>query len=116
MLRHADVWRAIDRMAEKYGMSASGLARRAGLDPTTFNKSKRNLAKSSAPEQGRRQSYSLQIATRFFALFAQFANRTGAVCPTGHGPGLRKLLIFHLFRGGLRKITPGALFGTALAE
>ena len=41
MLRHADVWRAIDRLAEKYGMSPSGLARRAGLDPTTFNKSKR---------------------------------------------------------------------------
>ena len=28
-------------MATKYGMSPSGLARRAGLDPTTFNKSKR---------------------------------------------------------------------------
>ncbi|MFQ5775883.1 MAG: S24 family peptidase [Kiloniellaceae bacterium] len=41
MLRHADVWRAIDRLAAKYGMSPSGLARRAGLDPTTFNKSKR---------------------------------------------------------------------------
>ncbi len=41
MLKHADVWRAIDRMAEKHGMSASGLARRSGLDPTTFNKSKR---------------------------------------------------------------------------
>ena len=41
MLRHADVWRAIDRHAAKYGMSPSGLARRAGLDPTTFNKSKR---------------------------------------------------------------------------
>ena len=41
MLRHGDVWRAIDRLAAKYGMSPSGLARRAGLDPTTFNKSKR---------------------------------------------------------------------------
>lgn len=41
MLGHADVWRAIDRLAAKYGMSPSGLARRAGLDPTTFNKSKR---------------------------------------------------------------------------
>ncbi len=41
MLRHADVWRAIDRLAEKHGMSPSGLARRSGLDPTTFNKSKR---------------------------------------------------------------------------
>jgi len=41
MLQHGDVWRAIDRLAAKNGMSPSGLARRAGLDPTTFNKSKR---------------------------------------------------------------------------
>lgn len=41
MLRHADIWRAIDRLAAKYDMTPSGLARRAGLDPTTFNKSKR---------------------------------------------------------------------------
>lgn len=41
MLRHADIWRAIDRLAAEHGLSASGLARRAGLDPTTFNKSKR---------------------------------------------------------------------------
>lgn len=41
MLKHAQVWRAIDRLAQEYGFSASGLARRAGLDPTTFNKSKR---------------------------------------------------------------------------
>jgi phage repressor protein C with HTH and peptisase S24 domain len=42
MLSHADVWRGVDRLAEVNGLSASGLARRAGLDPTTFNKSKRN--------------------------------------------------------------------------
>jgi len=41
MLTHSDIWRAIDRLAREYGFSASGLARRAGLDPTTFNKSKR---------------------------------------------------------------------------
>ena len=41
MLRHADIWRAIDAMAADHGLTASGLARRAGLDPTTFNKSKR---------------------------------------------------------------------------
>jgi phage repressor protein C with HTH and peptisase S24 domain len=41
MLTHAQVWTAIDRLAERAGLSASGLARRAGLDPTTFNKSKR---------------------------------------------------------------------------
>jgi len=41
MLTHAQVWNALDRLAENAGLSASGLAKRAGLDPTTFNKSKR---------------------------------------------------------------------------
>ena len=41
MLRHGDIWRAIDALAADHGLTASGLARRAGLDPTTFNKSKR---------------------------------------------------------------------------
>lgn len=41
MLTHAEIWRAIDSLARAHGMSPSGLARRAGLDPTTFNKSKR---------------------------------------------------------------------------
>jgi phage repressor protein C with HTH and peptisase S24 domain len=44
MLSHAQVWSAIDRLAARAGLSASGLARRAGLDPTTFNKSKRITA------------------------------------------------------------------------
>ncbi|MFM2045902.1 MAG: hypothetical protein RLY86_4478 [Pseudomonadota bacterium] len=41
MLKHSDIWRAIDRLAARHGLSASGLAKRGGLDPTTFNKSKR---------------------------------------------------------------------------
>ncbi|MCZ8315929.1 helix-turn-helix transcriptional regulator [Phreatobacter sp.] len=41
MFSHADIWAAIDRLAETNGLSASGLAKRAGLDATTFNKSKR---------------------------------------------------------------------------
>lgn len=41
MLKHDDVWRGIDRLASSYGYSASGLAKKAGLDPTSFNKSKR---------------------------------------------------------------------------
>ena len=44
MLRHGDIWRAIDRLAAAHGLSASALARRAGLDATTFNKSKRMTA------------------------------------------------------------------------
>jgi phage repressor protein C with HTH and peptisase S24 domain len=41
MLTHKAIWRGIDLLAERKGFSASGLAKRAGLDPTTFNKSKR---------------------------------------------------------------------------
>jgi phage repressor protein C with HTH and peptisase S24 domain len=40
-LTHPQVWNAIDRLAARYGYSASGLAKKAGLDPTSFNKSKR---------------------------------------------------------------------------
>ena len=42
MLTHPQIWRAIDALAARHGMSPSGLARLAGLDPTTFNKSKRS--------------------------------------------------------------------------
>ncbi len=41
MLSHAQIWSALDRLAERAGLSVSGLAKKAGLDPTTFNKSKR---------------------------------------------------------------------------
>ncbi len=40
-LTHTRVWTAIDALARRYSLSASGLAKRAGLDPTSFNKSKR---------------------------------------------------------------------------
>ena len=41
MLSHERVWAAIDALAARHGMTASGLARKAGLDATSFNKSKR---------------------------------------------------------------------------
>lgn len=41
MLTHEGIWAAVDALAARHEMSASGLAKAAGLDPTTFNKSKR---------------------------------------------------------------------------
>ncbi|MCB1537776.1 MAG: helix-turn-helix transcriptional regulator [Rhodospirillales bacterium] len=41
MISHDTIWIAIDRLAESAGFSTSGLARKAGLDPTAFNRSKR---------------------------------------------------------------------------
>ena len=42
-MKHEDIWRALDTLAAENGLSASGLARRSGLDPTTFNRSKRRM-------------------------------------------------------------------------
>ncbi len=41
MFNHDDIWVAIDRLANASGYSTSGLAKKAGLDPTAFNRSKR---------------------------------------------------------------------------
>ena len=40
-MTHEDVWRAIEKLSMEHNMSCSGLAKCSGLDPTTFNKSKR---------------------------------------------------------------------------
>lgn len=40
-LSHPRLWTALDQLAQRNGLSASGLAKAAGLDPTSFNKSKR---------------------------------------------------------------------------
>jgi phage repressor protein C with HTH and peptisase S24 domain len=44
MLTHEQIWAALDQLAERAGLSASGLAKKSSLDPTTFNKSKRITA------------------------------------------------------------------------
>jgi phage repressor protein C with HTH and peptisase S24 domain len=44
MLSHEAIWRALDVLAEKNSLTPSGLARKSGLDPTSFNKSKRITA------------------------------------------------------------------------
>lgn len=42
MFTHSQVWDGIDKLAKEKGWSPSRLAKEAGLDPTTFNKSKRH--------------------------------------------------------------------------
>ncbi len=45
MLSHNQVWAALDALAARHQLTASGLAKLAGLDPTSFNKSKRVASK-----------------------------------------------------------------------
>lgn len=44
MLTHSQIWTAIDTLAQRHGLTPSALAKRAGLDATTFNRSKRRGA------------------------------------------------------------------------
>ena len=41
IMTHYQVWHAIELFARSQGLSCSSLAKRSGLDPSTFNKSKR---------------------------------------------------------------------------
>ncbi|MBI1327324.1 MAG: helix-turn-helix transcriptional regulator [Alphaproteobacteria bacterium] len=41
MFTHEQIWDGLDRLAKAAKLSTSGLAKKGGLDPTSFNKSKR---------------------------------------------------------------------------
>ncbi len=73
MFTHAQVWSAIDGLAREHSMSASGLARQAGLDATSFNRSKRVNA------QGRERWPSMESVAKVLAVtgepLEQFAKR-----------------------------------------
>jgi phage repressor protein C with HTH and peptisase S24 domain len=85
MLQHADVWRGIDRLAAKHGLSASGLARRAGLDPTAFNPSKR-ITREGRPRWPSTESLS-KILTVTGEPFVDFVLLTGASGSEANGNG-----------------------------
>lgn len=72
MLRHPEIWSAIDRLAADRKLSASGLARRAGLDPTTFNKSKR-IARDGRPRWPSTESIA-KILSATGITFSEFVN------------------------------------------
>lgn len=65
-LTHTRVWNAIDALARRYSLSASGLAKRAGLDSTSFNKSKRVTG------EGRPRWPSTESIAKMLASFEDF--------------------------------------------
>lgn len=72
MLSHAQIWRGIDRLAERAGLSPSGLARQAGLDSTTFNPSKRFASDGSKPRWPSTESLSKALGAAAIG-FEEFA-------------------------------------------
>lgn len=92
-MKHEDIWRALDTLAAEHGMSTSGLARRAGLDPTTFNLSKRRM-----PDGRARWPSTESIAKVLRATGTELAEFTALVTgaralPAGARPARRVPLI-----------------------
>lgn len=83
MLKHSQIWRAIDRLAQTKGLSPSGLARRAGLDSTTFNRSKRTT-REGKPRWPSTESIAkiLQATNTSFAEFTALVEDTGVGAPS----------------------------------
>ncbi len=78
MLTHNQIWKGVDLLAARAGLSPSGLARRAGLDPTTFNVSKRQSADSTRPRWPSTESIAKALAAVRvdFGEFAALASGT----------------------------------------
>jgi phage repressor protein C with HTH and peptisase S24 domain len=84
MLTHAQIWTALDRLAARAKLSPSGLAKRSGLDPTTFNRSKR-ITPDGRPRWPSTESIAKALAATgtgvdtFVSLIADNATPTQAV-------------------------------------
>ncbi|MBJ3777734.1 S24 family peptidase [Acuticoccus mangrovi] len=83
MLAHEEVWNAIDSLADRNGMSPSGLARRSGLDPTTFNKSKR-FAPDGRPRWPSTESIAKILTATNTSITELFGEGAETVYPAEH--------------------------------
>lgn len=86
MFTHTQIWSGIDRLASSFGFSPSGLAKQAGLDPTSFNKSKR-ISPDGKPRWPSTESISKVLAVTgatmsdFFALIEDSESINPAALP-----------------------------------
>jgi phage repressor protein C with HTH and peptisase S24 domain len=94
-LQHQALWAALDAIAARAGMTASGLARAAGLDPTTFNKSKR-IGVDGRPRWPSTES----VARALHAADASF-DEFAALAAGSPGTHARSIPIVGLARAGM---------------
>jgi len=84
MLRHSEIWGAIDALALRNKMSVSALARASGLDPTSFNKSKR-VGRDARPRWPSTESIA-KVLEATGTQFDDFVNLVGK-------PGARRSIV-----------------------
>lgn len=93
-MQHGQIWRALDALAARKGLTASGLARAAGLDPTTFNRSKR-----AGPDGKPRWPSTESIARALAAADSSF-DEFAALLAGGQGGAGRAIPIVGMARAG----------------
>ncbi len=95
MLTHENIWYAIDRLAAAFGYSASGLAKQSGLDPTSFNKSKR-FSSDGKPRWPSTESISrvLEATGATMSDFLSMMDADGEITPSSAKPGFIPLIGF----------------------
>ncbi len=101
-MKHEDVWRALDTLAAEKGLSPSGLARAAGLDPTTFNRSKRSTRTGLRWPSTESLSRVLHATGASLEAFTALVGGARALATTRHnrGGGQRHLPMLPLSRLG----------------
>jgi phage repressor protein C with HTH and peptisase S24 domain len=95
MFTHQQVWNAIDVIAERSGLSASALAKRAGLDSTSFNKSKR-----VGPDGRQRWPTTESMAKVLAATGTSVAEFTALLDGAGAGRPERRIPLIGLVQAG----------------
>lgn len=104
MFSHADLWNALDRLAAAKGLSPSGLAKLSGLEPTSFNKSKR-LSNDRPPRPRWPSTESLaKVLTATRLSLGEFAELLEATPPPGFGDEIPPI---HRHDGGNGVASPG---------
>ena len=100
-MKHEDIWRALDTLAAEHGMSASGLARRAGLDPTTFNPSKRKMPDGRARWPGTESLSKVLDATgASLEMFSHLVAGERAIASGRAGAGARRIPLIGMAQAG----------------
>ena len=95
MFTHAQIWQGLDGLASAHGYSPSGLAKLAGLDPTSFNKSKR-----VSPE-GKPRWPSTESLSKVLAVMTIEDSLNGAAFKVF----IRKYLAPQLWAGAMSRLT-----------
>jgi phage repressor protein C with HTH and peptisase S24 domain len=98
---HDDIWRALDALAAEHGLSASGLARKAGLDATAFNPSKRIGADGRSRWPSTESLAKVLSATGTgMAEFAGLVTGMPVLSRSGRQPAARRIPLIGLAQAG----------------